>query len=50
MTIAGTVAQVARSGRMLCVVGRYMFCSAQLSLLQTVLVETERTLANDVNA
>jgi hypothetical protein len=27
MTTAGTVAQVARRGRILCLVGRYMFCT-----------------------
>jgi hypothetical protein len=50
MTIAGTVAQIARAERILCVVDRYMFCSAQLSLLHLVRVEIERTLATQIIA
>jgi hypothetical protein len=46
MTIAGTVAQIARAERMLCVVRGYMFCSGPLSLLPYVRVEIERTLAS----
>jgi hypothetical protein len=50
MTIAGTVAQVARDGRMLCVVGRYMFGSAPLSWLPFGYVESERTLVTQAIA
>jgi phosphopentomutase len=45
MTSADTVAQDARRGRMLCLVARYMFCPAQLSLLDSGNIEIERTLA-----
>jgi hypothetical protein len=43
MTIARTVAQVARRGRILCLVFRYMSCTAQLSLLGSVRIVTQRT-------
>jgi hypothetical protein len=45
MTIAEAVAQIARRGRMLCPVGRYMFCRAQLSLLLSAHIEIDSTLA-----
>jgi len=53
MTIAGMAAQIARRGRMLCLVCRYMFCTAQhgaLSLLGSVHIETERTIATGATA
>jgi hypothetical protein len=45
MTIAATGTRFARHKRMLCLVRRYMFGTAQLSLLHSAYIEIKSTLA-----